>query len=114
MQLLFDNFQPSTWFLAAASLQGIITWLFPTAFTFIPALLILAYRALDVLLIIYGVRPNPVMDGVIPNKFSAQIPDENGDFDKPSRDSVVVLLLGAKSNQYIRTSQPKVSSPSEN
>lgn len=100
-QLLLNNFHPSSWFLLAASLQGLLTWLFPTAFTFIPAVLILAYRGVDVLLMTYGLKANPAMDGVITQKFSAQIPDENGDFgERPSRDSVVVLLLGAKSNQY--------------
>lgn len=64
-------------------------------------MLILAYRGVDVLLMTYGLESNPAMDGVIAQKFSAQIPDEDGDFgDRPSRDSVVVLLLGAKSNQY--------------
>lgn len=100
-QLLLNNFQPSSWFLLAASLQGLLTWLFPTALTFIPAVLVLAYRGLDVLLMTYGLKSNPAMDGIIPQKFSAQIPDQYGDFgDRPSRDGVVVLLLGAKSNQY--------------
>ncbi|BCS17511.1 monooxygenase fmaE [Aspergillus puulaauensis] len=98
-RLLLNNFHPSSWFLLAASLQGLLTWLFPTAFTFIPAALILAYRGVNVLLMTYGLKANPAMDGVITQKFSAQIPDENGDFgERPSRDSVVVLLLGAKSN----------------
>lgn len=64
-------------------------------------MLILAYRGVDVLLMTYGLKSNPAMNGVIAQKLSAQIPDEDGDFgDRPSRDSVVVLLLGAKSNQY--------------
>ncbi|KAL4944123.1 hypothetical protein BDV06DRAFT_233856 [Aspergillus oleicola] len=97
--LFLNNFQPSSWFLLAASLQGLITWLFPTALTFIPAILGLAYRSIDVVLQIYGFKANPAMDGVITKKISAQLPDGNGGFgDKPSRDSVVVLLLGAKSN----------------
>ncbi|KAL4923546.1 monooxygenase fmaE [Aspergillus undulatus] len=97
--LLLNNFQPSSWFLLAASLQGLLTWLFPTALTFIPAVLILAYRALDVLLTMYGLKSNPAMDGVITRKFSAQLPDQNGEFgERSSRDSVAVLLLGAKSN----------------
>ncbi|KAL2871652.1 monooxygenase fmaE [Aspergillus lucknowensis] len=116
LTLLANNFQFSTWLLAAAFVQGLITWLFPTAFTFIPALLILGYRGIDVLLITYGYRPNRYMDGVItsPRSFSAQIPDETGDFgDRPSRDTVVVLLLGTKSNHplgilypaFIKTAQ---------
>ncbi|KAL2819566.1 hypothetical protein BDW59DRAFT_174794 [Aspergillus cavernicola] len=99
LTLLFNNFQFSSWLLAAAVLQGLLTWLFPTAWTFIPAVIILGYRALDVLLIMLGYRSNPYMEGVITQKFSAQFPDANGDFgDKPSRKTVVVLLLGSKSN----------------
>ncbi|KAL4952183.1 hypothetical protein BDW69DRAFT_185641 [Aspergillus filifer] len=97
--LLLNNFQPSSWFLLAASLQGVLTWLFPTALTFLPAIAILAYRSLDVLLQIYGLKTNPAMEDVIVKKVSAQLPDENGDFgDRPSSDNVIVLLLGAKSN----------------
>ncbi|OJJ56089.1 hypothetical protein ASPSYDRAFT_207819 [Aspergillus sydowii CBS 593.65] len=105
--LLLNNFQPSSWFLLAASLQGLLTWLFPTALTFIPAVLVLAYRGLDVLLMTYGLKSNPAMDGIIPQKFSAQIPDQYGDFgDRPSRDGVVVLLLGAKSNHPLGILSP--------
>lgn len=33
---------------------------------------------------------------------TAQIPDENGDFgDKPSSQTVVVLLLGSRTNKYV-------------
>jgi hypothetical protein len=103
-QLLLNNFQPSTWLLTIAALQGILTWLFPAAFKFtvIPALLILLYRAIDVLLIMSGVKRNPAMDGIIREKFSAQIPFEDGSFgERPSRDKVTVLILGSKSNQYV-------------
>lgn len=35
-------------------------------------------------------------------KTTAQIPDENGNFgDKPSNATVVVLLLGLRTNQYV-------------
>jgi hypothetical protein len=81
-----------------------LTWVFPSAFKFtvIPALLILLYRAIDVLLIMYGAKRNPAMDGIIREKFSAQIPFEDGSFgERPSRDKVTVLILGSKSNQYV-------------
>jgi hypothetical protein len=66
----------------------------------IPALLVLLYRATDVFLMMSGVKRNPAMDGVIREKFSAQIPFADGSFgDRPSRDKVAVLMLGSKSNQ---------------
>ncbi|KAL4793952.1 hypothetical protein BDV19DRAFT_365658 [Aspergillus venezuelensis] len=97
--LLINNFQPSSWFLLAASLQGLLTWLFPTVLTFLPAIAVLLYRSLNVLLQIYGLKTNPAMQDVIIKKVSAQLPDETGDFgDRPSSDNIVVVLLGAKSN----------------
>ncbi|TQB77081.1 hypothetical protein MPDQ_005567 [Monascus purpureus] len=106
--IIFDNFQKSTWFLIAASLQGLLTWLFPTVLTFLPALFILAYRALDPVLIMYGLRPNPYMKDVIPGKISAQVPDETGQFgEQPSRKTVVVLLLGSRSNHPLGILYPE-------
>ncbi|KAL3469287.1 hypothetical protein BJX99DRAFT_241603 [Aspergillus californicus] len=106
--VLINNFQFSTWLLAAACVQGLLTWLFPTAFTFIPALLILLYRALDVFLIMYGFRSNPYMHDVIKQKFSAQVPDDDGSFgERPSRKTVVVLLLGSKSNHPLGILAPQ-------
>ncbi|KAL2836917.1 hypothetical protein BJX68DRAFT_250258, partial [Aspergillus pseudodeflectus] len=107
--LLFNNFQPSTWLLAAAALQGTLTWLFPSAFRFtvIPALLVLLYRATDVFLMMSGMKRNPAMDGVIREKFSAQIPFADGSFgDRPSRDKVAVLMLGSKSNHPLGIFSP--------
>lgn len=52
----------------------------------------------------YGFRPNPYMKGIIPGKISAQVPDEMGQFgEQPSSKTVVVLLLGSRSNQYVIT-----------
>ncbi|KAJ0419651.1 hypothetical protein BJY00DRAFT_285707 [Aspergillus carlsbadensis] len=107
--LLLNNFQPSTWFLATAATQGLLVYLFPAAatYTLIPAVLILAYRALDVLLIMSGAKRNPAMDGIIRAKFSAQIPFEDGGFgERPSREKVAVLMLGSKSNHPLGIFSP--------
>jgi hypothetical protein len=49
---------------------------------------------------IWGINRNNFMDGVIVNKYSAQIPTANGSFGpEPADDQVVVFLIGAKSNQ---------------
>lgn len=70
--------------------------------SFLPALFILGYRVLDMVLIIYGFRQNRYMDGTVGRKTTAQIPDEDGNFgDKPSNATVVVLLLGLRTNQYV-------------
>ncbi|EED13303.1 conserved hypothetical protein [Talaromyces stipitatus ATCC 10500] len=52
---------------------------------------------------IYGLIPNPEMAKVIPGRTTAQIPDMNGTMPaEPSKESIVVLLLGFKSNRPLR------------
>ncbi|PTU19000.1 hypothetical protein P175DRAFT_0484756 [Aspergillus ochraceoroseus IBT 24754] len=105
--VLFSNFQQSSWLLAAALLQGMLTLLFPTILTLLPSFLILGSRVLDMILITYGYRPNPYMDGVIQQKVSAQCPDGTGNFgEKPSSQTVVVLFLGSKSNHPLGILSP--------
>lgn len=61
---------------------------------------ILAFKFGTALLQVYGVIPNPEMARVVPGKVSAQLPDANGNIpDVPSKESVVVMFLGFKSNQ---------------
>ncbi|KAH8698394.1 hypothetical protein BGW36DRAFT_375998 [Talaromyces proteolyticus] len=97
--IIANNFHGSSWLLAAALLQGILTWTFPTVITFLPALVILAYRTLDMLLIMSGVLPNRYMQGILPGKTSAQIPDETGRFGETmSSEKVVVIILASRSN----------------
>jgi len=55
-----------------------------------------------VLLIAYGLRPNRYMADIMPGRLSAQAPDERGEFGtRPARETVVLLLLGMRTNQYV-------------
>lgn len=101
-QIIANNFHASSWLLAAASLQGFFTWLFPSVLSFLPALLVLGYRTLHMVLIMYGILPNRYMDDVVLGKMSAQIPDGTGNFgNKVSHGTVVVMILASRSNQYV-------------
>lgn len=46
-----------------------------------------------------GLIANPYMQGVLETKFSAQIPDEQGNYgNKPANKDVCVFIIGAKVN----------------
>jgi hypothetical protein len=62
--------------------------------------LLLAVRFGDALLMVWGFKNNPYMDGVVKAKFSAQLPNDDGTFGpKPADQQVVVFLIGAKCSQ---------------
>jgi hypothetical protein len=62
--------------------------------------LLLLFRLGDALLITYGIKSNPKMEGVIMKKFSAQLPNPDGTIGpKPANQQVVVFLIGARCNQ---------------
>lgn len=85
-----------------ASTYALISIILPKSTNYLGVCLfaLLAYRLSITILQIYGIIPNPHMAKVIPGKWSAQIPDLNGNMPtKPSQEGVVVLLLGVKSNQ---------------
>ncbi|KZO96929.1 hypothetical protein CALVIDRAFT_104727 [Calocera viscosa TUFC12733] len=47
---------------------------------------------------VYGFRPNVWSKDVIPKKFSAQLPPQEGEEDVPASQGVVVFMLGARIN----------------
>ncbi|KAL2217069.1 hypothetical protein M432DRAFT_470453 [Thermoascus aurantiacus ATCC 26904] len=113
--VLFNNFHTSTFLLLGAALQGLLTLSLTfylhspgiSILTLAPALLILAYRTLDVLLIAYGLRPNRYMADIVPGRLSAQAPDERGEFGtRPARETVVLLLLGMRTNHPLGVLSP--------
>ena len=90
-----------------ASTYALVSILLPKSAPYVAACLfsILAYRVSQTALQVYGIIPNPEMAKVIPGKSTAQIPDINGNMPTdPSKEGVVVLLLGFKSNQQVSRS----------
>jgi hypothetical protein len=98
--MIRDQFSISTWLCIGATLQ-IIAWLLVSRTIAIYApILLLLFRFIDTMLMLSGITRNRRMDGIIPNKFCAQIPDENGEFsEKVADQTITVILLGARSNQ---------------
>ncbi|KAL4864068.1 hypothetical protein BDV12DRAFT_17429 [Aspergillus spectabilis] len=97
--LFRDNFTISTWLLLGAIAQGLVCAVVPLRYAIWPAVLMLSWGALESLLATLGWKENQQMKGVVLGKFSAQIPDREGEFaDKPSGHGVVLILLSARSN----------------
>ena len=108
------NFQFSTTLLLGAFLQTLLVLFIPRAYALTPAALILLVRLLDTLSISYGMRKNPYLEGVIPKKTSAVVPDQDGEFSNgPANEKIAVLLLGAKSNHPLNIFAPGFSEMSD-
>lgn len=88
----------TTWLALGALAQGALFLIFGKI-ALIPVVLLLGYRSADAYLMAEGYIRNRYMDGVIRNKFAAQIPDENGEFSgEPADASIVVFLVGLRNN----------------
>jgi hypothetical protein len=100
------QFTISTWLTAGACLQSLLVLLpVPLFYTILPSIALLAYKIINTYLILYGFKPNPLMDGVVMGKHSALIPSSDGIFTRDIGSSiggggVCVFLLGARSNRY--------------
>ncbi|KAE8154313.1 hypothetical protein BDV25DRAFT_136006 [Aspergillus avenaceus] len=92
-----DTLTLSTWLLLGGLLQGLaLTALGP--YTLVPTVLVLLYRTVDHLLMIYKITPNRYENGVINQKYTAQHPNASGNFTSLASESIVVFHLGARSN----------------
>ena len=97
-----DDLRMSTWLLIGASLQCVLCLVLPVYVASVPTLLIIAGRAIQSALIIQGVLRDPSLDRVVKGRFTAQIPFDDGSFpDRPADKEVVLLVLGARSNQCV-------------
>jgi hypothetical protein len=82
-----------------AALQSIIVLLVPSRYAVLPALLFLALRISDTMLITWGWKRNPYMDGAIMQKVSAQVVDKNGKMpEEAAGEKVAIMFLGSRSN----------------
>ncbi|KAK3670444.1 hypothetical protein LTR78_009685 [Recurvomyces mirabilis] len=99
LTLIRDQLTLPTWLSIGALLQGLL-FLVIGRLALAPAFLYLCYNALKTYAMATGWIKNTYMDGVVKGKYSAQFPDETGDFKdgKPSSQDVVVLLIGMRVN----------------
>lgn len=101
-----------TWMLLGAFLQVLLFALpIRRLFAIAPVTLLLAWQVLDTVLMIFGLKHDVSMDGVLGTKHSALIPDEDGTFSRsatgnrstPGGASVCVFLLGFRINQSVQS-----------
>ncbi|KAJ9484780.1 hypothetical protein VN97_g8588 [Penicillium thymicola] len=101
-RLILNHLSLSSWLLIGCLFHSLILTLTPSVYAQIPvlaALAILGVRLINTVLITYGLIKNPYLEGVIPHKYAAQIPDAYGEIsDVPASERVVCFHLGAKFN----------------
>lgn len=70
-----------------------------------PVILVLGWQIVDAALMTFGLKRNVFMDDVLRTKFSALVPDEDGQFSRAAEGStpggagVCLFLLGFRVNQ---------------
>ncbi|KAJ6024763.1 hypothetical protein N7540_005560 [Penicillium herquei] len=104
--IIRDLMTTSSWLLLGGLLQSLARMAFgPKAI--LPSALILLYRFVDNMLMIFHITRNRYLDGAIMEKVSPQIPNPDGSFgSEPSDASVVVFLLGSRSNHPLGVLAP--------
>jgi len=96
--LLKDQFTVTSWLSIGACINTLLFLAIGRLALLLPFLLIL-FRVGDALLMTFGMKHNYLMDGGILEKYSAQIPNEDGTFGpKPANQQVVVFHIGARCN----------------
>lgn len=94
LAVIRDQLSVSSWLALGGVFEGLLYLAIGRTALALPVAVIF-WRIMDAFLQANGYRHNPHMDGIIRNKFSAQLPDETGDFgDKPANGDVCVLQLG--------------------
>lgn len=107
--MLSTNFHSTTILLVGAIVQGTLILAIPRFWVLLPSILVLLIRFVDTMAITYHIRPNPYLQDSIFNKWSAVIPDTDGNFsDTPADEKVAVLLLCAKINHPLGVFAPNV------
>lgn len=97
--ILKDQMTLSSWLSIGACFNSLLFLAIGRIALLLPFLLVV-FRVSDTLLQTYGFKKNPLMDGSIKSKYSAQFPNEDGTFGpKPASEQIVVFLIGARSNQ---------------
>ncbi|GLI79291.1 hypothetical protein PoHVEF18_007621 [Penicillium ochrochloron] len=103
-----DNMTLSSWLLIGGLLQG-LSLMALGPISILPTALILTYRVVDHALMSLGITRNRYLDGVIHQKYSPQIPHQDGSFgSEPSRDQVVVFHLGTRTNHPLGLLAPGI------
>jgi len=102
-----DRLPLETWIAIGAFVQILLTLLLPLPLAIAPAIFFGAGRLALYLLMYFKIIHDPSLDEVQIGRFSAQIPDEKGNFSKTGSDrQIVVFILGTKCNHILGKSAP--------
>ena len=97
-----DDFRMTTWLLTGAALQCLVFLTLPTYVAILPTLFLVSTRIVTFILIRCNFIPDPSFDKVKLGRLTAQIPHGDGTApEKPAEKGIVVLVLGARSNQFV-------------
>ncbi|KAF2477632.1 uncharacterized protein BDR25DRAFT_274927 [Lindgomyces ingoldianus] len=85
----------STWLLLGASAQCLLLTFLPRNIAVLPAIIFFLYRIIRTFLVASGRLPNPLAEGVIYGRTTAQFPSSDGSItSNRSSSTIVVLVLG--------------------
>lgn len=97
--VLKDQMTLSSWLAIGACFNSLLFLAIGRLALVLPFLFVV-FRIGDAVLQTYGLKKNPLMDGGIISKYSAQMPNDDGTFGpKPANQQIVVFLIGARCNQ---------------
>jgi hypothetical protein len=97
-QFFRDNLTITEWLAVGGLLTSALFLMLGRMALVIPTIFVV-FTIIDRTLMILNFKANPQMEGVLTDKFSAQLPNDDGTFGpKPAAQGVTVLLIGAGSN----------------
>lgn len=100
-QLIRQNFDISTWLLMGATLQTAVLLLpIRPVFALAPAVLLLAFKFLNTILIWFGLLENPLMKDSVRGKQTARYPQSTGTGKQTGNEGVCMIVVSSRSNQY--------------
>ncbi|KAK3686918.1 hypothetical protein LTR37_019360 [Vermiconidia calcicola] len=104
-----DSVNVTTWLGLAALVQSVLLLTFGRL-ALIPPAVLLGIRITDTFMMVYGLKRNRYMDGVIQRKTATAFPDGVGNYgNKPADSEVCVFLLGTRCNHPLGALAPGMS-----
>lgn len=107
-QFMRDQLSITTWLAIGALLQS-LAFLLVGRIALLPATSYIIYTLASTSAAAAGLKHNPLMDGVILNKFSSSFPDSQGTYSsKPADTDLVVFHIGFRNNHPLGIFAPGV------
>jgi hypothetical protein len=107
-QFMRDQLSITTWLATGALFQS-LAFLLVGRIAFLPAVSYLLYTLANTSAAAAGLAHNPLMDGVVPTKFSSSFPNSQGTYgSKPASSDLVVFHIGFRNNHPLGIFAPGV------